>query len=96
MVPASVDPYARAVRDPTHQLIPIARAPSRVVAVPARDLDFARAVRDAAHRFPERAALEAALRVGYPRTRVKRNDLSGLDATLYAYRDGRWEPNREG
>jgi hypothetical protein len=82
------------MRDPTRQLSRIAPASARVVAVPASDLEFARYVRETVRRMPERAALEATLRVRYPRARVKPNDLSGLDAALYAYRDGRWEPTR--
>ena len=63
--------------------------------MPASDLEFARFVRESAHRIAERGGLEAVLRVRYPRARVRANDLSGLDAVLYAYRDGRWEPNRD-
>lgn len=67
-----------------------------MIAVPASDLEFAQFVRESAHRIAEQGGLEAALRVRYPRTRVRANDLSGQDAVLYAYRDGRWEPNRDG
>ena len=83
------------MRDPTPQSARFARAPARVVAVPASDLEFGRFVRESAHRIDEQAGLEAVLRVRYPRARVRANDLSGLDAVLYAYRDGRWEPPRD-
>ncbi len=67
---------------------------TRVVAIPASDLDFVRFVRDAGLADRDPAALEARIRTRYPRARVHANDLSGRDAVLYAYRDGRWEPSR--
>ncbi len=66
----------------------------RVVPVPASDAEFARFVRDAATGQLELQALEDRIRARYPRARVRPNDLSGRDAVLYAYRDGRWEPSR--
>ncbi len=79
-------------RDPTRTAL----APTRVIPVPAGDLDFGRFVRAAAADRGDPATLEATLRSRYPRARVHPNDLSGFDAVLYAYRDGRWEPNRSG
>ncbi|HLY14451.1 MAG TPA: hypothetical protein VKR24_08875 [Candidatus Limnocylindrales bacterium] len=64
------------------------------MSVPAGDVEFARFVRTAASDRAGPALLEARLRSRYPRARVRPNELSGLDAALYAYRDGRWEPSR--
>ncbi len=69
-------------------------APQRVVAVPASDLEFVGYVGEVAASFAEAGALEERLRARYPRARVRANELSGRDAVLYAYRDGRWEPGR--
>ena len=43
---------------------------------------------------PTAAAMEAALRVEYPRATVRERDLADEAATTwYVYREGRWIPN---
>lgn len=66
--------------------------PPRVVAVPSSDAEFVRFVGEAASAQAEARTIEDRIRWRYPRARVHPNDLSGRDAVLYAYRDGRWEP----
>ena len=67
-------------------------APLRVVAVPSNDSEFVHFVQAAGSPDLDVRALELRLRRRYPGARVHPNDLSGLDAVWYAYRDGRWHP----
>jgi hypothetical protein len=67
-------------------------APLRVVAVPSNDGAFVHFVQASVSPDLDIRTLELRLRRRYPRARVHPNDLSGLDAVWYAYRDGRWNP----
>jgi hypothetical protein len=81
------------MHDSTRERIRLPAAATRVVAVPAGDAEFVRRVHDAAATRRDTASLEAQIRSWYPRARIRANELSGLDAVLYAYRDGHWEPS---
>ncbi len=64
----------------------------RIVALPSADAEFGRWVRQAARDLADVPAIERRIRSRYPQARLRASELSGRDAVLYAYRDGRWEP----
>lgn len=61
---------------------------------PRHDEDFVAFAQEQLAAGPETpAALEAALRVQYPRAIVRERDLATEATTWYVYREGRWIPN---
>ena len=66
-----------------------------ILTIPSSDLAFrAQIDRLTAHGVPrDPAALEARLRLLFPRAVVRRRDISGEPSAWYVYRDGAWRPD---